>query len=315
MRGGWALVTLTAMSDSPDTVSVDVDVASYRENGFLIVEDLVSAEDVERLRAEAVKICRGGYPTASLPELGPEVTDREALGRYLCIHQPHKVSPVIREALAYPGIASVLSRIIGPDVKCMQSMLFIKPPRYPGQAWHQDEIYIPTRDRSLTGGWIALDDATVENGCLWVLPGSHRSGVLYPQRPHGDTVEFDSASESWGFDDADEIPVEVKAGAVVFFNGYLLHRSRKNRSEGYRRVLVNHYMSAQSLLPWHAADSAGTSAAMADYRDIILVAGQDPYAWKGTEERAHVHSRAFDPAAIVEPPGEGRPAAAEKRSG
>jgi ectoine hydroxylase-related dioxygenase (phytanoyl-CoA dioxygenase family) len=57
-------------------------------------------------------------------------------------------------------------------------MLFIKSEGKPGQAWHQDELFIPTRDRSLAAAWIALDDATVENGCLWVLPGSHARGVL-----------------------------------------------------------------------------------------------------------------------------------------
>ena len=57
------------------------------------------------------------------------------------------------------------------EIKSMQSMLFIKPAGKPGQAWHQDEYYIPTRDASLTGVWIALDDATIENGCLWVRPG------------------------------------------------------------------------------------------------------------------------------------------------
>ena len=75
-----------------------------------------------------------------------------------------------------------LTRVIGPDVKAMQSMLFIKAEGKPGQAWHQDEYFIPTRDRSLTAAWIALDDATTENGCLWVLPGSHRRGVIYPDR-------------------------------------------------------------------------------------------------------------------------------------
>ena len=59
-------------------------------------------------------------------------------------------------------------------------MLFIKSEGKPGQAWHQDEFFIPTRDRSLTAVWIALDDATVENGCLWVLPGSHRPRHYLP---------------------------------------------------------------------------------------------------------------------------------------
>ena len=165
------------------------------------------------------------------------------------------------------------------SVKCMQSMLFVKPPGFQGQAWHQDEIYIPTRDRSLIGAWIAIDDATIENGCLWIVPGSHRSGYLYPQRDHNNPDEFDFAGQSYGFDEKEEIPVEVPAGSVVFFNGYLLHRSAKNRSSIYRRVLVSHYMNAYSLLPWHVKQ--GEPAAMADRRTIVPVSGVDPYAWKG----------------------------------
>jgi ectoine hydroxylase-related dioxygenase (phytanoyl-CoA dioxygenase family) len=163
----------------------------------------------------------------------------------------------------------------------MQTMLFVKPPGFQGQAWHQDEIYIPTRDRSLIGAWIAMDDATIENGCLWVVPGSHRNGYLFPQRPHDNDDEFDFAPESFGFDQSAEVPVEVKAGALVFFNGYLLHRSRKNRSDIYRRVLVNHYMNAWSLLPWSLEE--GEAVARADRRNVVPVAGVDPYAWKGYE--------------------------------
>jgi phytanoyl-CoA hydroxylase len=106
---------------------------------------------------------------------------------------------------------------------------------------HSCNGFIPTRDRSLTGAWIALDDATVENGCLWVLPGSHREGVLWPQREHRDE-RFDCTHESWNFPwcDADSIPVEMKAGSIVFFNGYLLHWSLPNRSlNSFRRTLVN----------------------------------------------------------------------------
>ncbi len=151
----------------------------------------------------------------------------------------------------------------------------------PGQAWHQDEFFIPTRDRSLCGGWIALDDATVENGCLWVIPGSHKSSVIWEMGEHGDR-RFDCAQESRGFPytDADSVPVEVEAGSIVFFNGYLLHRSLPNRAaQGcFRRSLVNHYMSAESRLPWKYIRE--------DYRDIVMVAGRDPYAYRGTTELA-----------------------------
>ena len=189
---------------------------------------------------------------------------------------------MFRSAVSHPAIVDTLTRIIGVNVKCMQSMLFVKASGKPGQAWHQDEDFIPTRDRSLTGAWIAMDDATVNNGCLWVLPGSHKPGVLWPQKFHFDT-RFDCTRESYGmpWNDADSIPVEVKAGSIVFFNGYLLHRSLPNRAEsGFRRCLVNHYMSAESLLPWNRPEEK-TPMALADYRDIVMVAGQDPYSYKG----------------------------------
>jgi ectoine hydroxylase-related dioxygenase (phytanoyl-CoA dioxygenase family) len=175
----------------------------------------------------------------------------------------------------------------------MQSMLFIKASGKPGQAWHQDEYFIPTRDGSLTGGWLAMDDATVENGCLWILPGSHRRKIIYPQKRNIDDRRFDCTGSAYQFpyQDEDAIPVEVKAGSLVFFNGYLLHRSLPNYAKsGYRRVLVNHYMTAESLLPW-MLPREGESMATADLRDVLMIAGEDPYAWKGTEEIHQVKVR------------------------
>jgi ectoine hydroxylase-related dioxygenase (phytanoyl-CoA dioxygenase family) len=285
-------VTMTA---TPAPARVDVpkvltteQVQSFVENGYLVVPGLVTMEEIEELRRDTVALARGRYPCESLQPLPAEMSDEEALKNILCIHQPHFVSPVIEKHVRHPLICGVLSQITAAhlpywdgSVKCMQSMLFVKPPQFQGQAWHQDEIYIPTRDRSLIGAWTAMDDATIANGCLYVIPGSHRMGYLYPQRAHGNPDEFDFAPESYGFDDSGEIPVEVKTGDVVFFNGYLLHRSFKNRSNLYRRVLVNHYCNAWSLLPWSLKE--GERVANADRRNIILVAGIDPYAWKGTE--------------------------------
>ena len=265
------------------------DVEFYKENGYLVVPGLVSSGEVEVLREDTLRVCRGEYPSEKLEAMDASLSDDEILKRFLCIHFPHKISPVMLETgVKHKGMAEALAALIGPDVKCMQSMLFVKPPGFQGQAWHQDEIFIPTRNHSLIGGWIALDDATIENGCLWVLPGSNK-GPLYEMRDHGNSDEFDSAPESHGFDESGEIPVDVKTGDVVYFDGYLLHRSRRNRSQTYRRVLVNHYMSAWSKLPWRIGE--GESAARADYRDIVMVHGEDPYAFLGVEDRAGVGIR------------------------
>lgn len=263
---------------------------SFRTNGLVVLESALSGNEITELQDEAERLCRGNLgPIGATSSLTG--TD-ELLRQFLCIHYPHKASPVAQRALAHPRIVDVLTRVIGPNVKAMQSMLFIKPEGKPGQPWHQDEYFIPTRDRSLTAVWIALDDATIDNGCLWAIPGSHRRGVLYPDREQNDPG-FDCSIEAYDFPytDDDAIPLEIPAGAAVIFNGYLLHRSLQNtRPHGLRRALANHYMSAESLLPWHSLPE-GVHIAKHDYRDIVMVAGEDPYAYKGVDDIARPHSR------------------------
>jgi phytanoyl-CoA hydroxylase len=273
------------------TVS-DALIEQVRVDGYGVLHDALTAAEVAEINAEAVRLCRG--------ELGEIMrgtaaatgeSDAEVLRRYLCVHHPHKLSSVIAGALAHRRVVDVLTRVIGPNVKAMQSMLFIKSEGKPGQPWHQDEYFIPTRDRSLTAVWIALDDATVENGCLWVLPGSHRRGVLYPDREQDDP-RFDCSIEAYDFPykDEDAVPVEIPAGAAVVFNGYLLHRSLPNSGRhGYRRALANHYMSAESPLHWRIPD--GEAPARWDFRDVVLVAGEDPYAYKGTADITRAYIR------------------------
>ena len=269
----------------------------FVENGYVTVPDVIDADELEELKSDIVKVARGEYPCDNIEPISEAVDDTEVLKSVLCIHQPHFVSPVIEKYVRHPKICGILSQITAAhlpwwdgSVKCMQSMYFVKPPKFQGQAWHQDEIYIPTRDRSLIGAWIAVDEATEENGCLWIIPGSHKMGYLYPQREHENPEEFDFAPESYGFDESAEVPVEVKAGTLVFFNGYLLHRSRKNRSDVYRRVLVNHYCNAWSLLPWSIEE--GARVANADRRNVLPVSGVDPYAWKGYQSPPkNVHLR------------------------
>ncbi len=286
-------IAVAPLIDAPSLTVTQAQVDFFRQNGYLVVEDVLSPAEIGGLRQETVHICRGERGTVTgLPAFSPTETDDEVIQKTLCIHFPHKVSDVMYDTLGQPGIVQVLTHLIGPNVKCMQSMLFIKSSGQPGQAWHQDEAFIPTRDRSLTAAWMALEDSTPENGCLWVIPGSHRPGVIYPTREHDDE-RYDCAVEAFDFPytDEDGILVPMKAGSIVFFNGYLLHRSLPNYSPGgFRRALVNHYMSAESLLPW-GSYPAGTGIGMADFRDIVLVAGKDPYSYKGIEPSRFTHVR------------------------
>jgi phytanoyl-CoA hydroxylase len=268
-------------------------VGRYHRDGYVVLREALSAAEVQALRDEAVRICRGELGAVEgVQRAGADEPDEVVLRRYLCIHFPHKLSELMRGMLAHPVIIDALRQLTGPNIKSVQSMLFMKSEGKPGQAWHQDELFIPTRDRSLTAAWIALDDATVDNGCLWVLTGSHRPGVLYPDRDHDDP-RFDCEVEAYDFPygDHDAVAVAVPAGSVVLFNGYLLHMSLPNTGRhGLRRALVNHYMSAQSLLPW-MLPPPGVTMGRADHRDIVLVAGTDPYAYKGTVDVMRPHVR------------------------
>jgi ectoine hydroxylase-related dioxygenase (phytanoyl-CoA dioxygenase family) len=256
-------------------------VKFYKDSGFLIAPGLLKKEEINALRDETTMIFRGKRgKVEGLVEVGATEADDEVLRKYVAIHFPHKISLLIRRYLSHPRIVSILTGIVSPNVKCMQSMLFVKGPGKAGQAWHQDEYFIPTRDRSLVGAWIAIDDAAVENGCLWIIPGSNREGYIFRRldNENKEYADVDTADVSQ-YSCQEILPVEVKSGSVVFFNGYTLHSSLSNKTAGrFRMALVNHYMSAESMLPW---DQDGRLAVTEDLRDIVMVAGRDPYAYKG----------------------------------
>lgn len=253
-------------------------IAFYAKYGYLIAPSLLSTTEISELKNETAAIFRGerGYVDGML-EVNKDEDDAEVLKKYVAIHFPHKISKLVHETLFHPKVVEVLTSIVSPNIKCMQSMLFVKGPGKAGQAWHQDEYYIPTRDQSLVGAWIAIDDATVDNGCLWIIPG--RPGYMM-RRVKSESAEYADVDTIDTTPYAgEEIPVEVKSGSVVFFNGYTLHSSRRNKTKDcFRTALVNHYMSAESMLPW---DQDGKLPPTEDLRDIVHIAGEDPYAWKG----------------------------------
>lgn len=263
---------------------------SYARDGFVVVPGLLAADEVAALRDEAVALCRGrlgairGFVTPD-----PDESDSAAMSRYMVGIMPHKLDgSLFARQVAHPRIVEVVTRLIGPDVKAVHSQIFFKAPGMPGNAFHQDERFIPTRDRSLVTAWIALEDARIVNGCLRAIPGSHRPSVLWPMRRHSDP-ELDRAEELDGFPwprDA-AVPIELPAGSAVFFDGYLIHGSYPNRSAGAtRRALLYVYASAATPVMFDPASYQPTTE---DYPDVVMVAGQDPYRWV----RRHRHGEPF----------------------
>lgn len=277
-------------------------IESYLAQGYLAVPDLLSRAEIREIERDIWRLSTGGYPCPSVRPLAASLSEEEVKHRILGIHEAHLISPVIGRYVRHPAIVRILSKIVGAHlrhwdgaVKCVQSMYYSKPPEMAGHPWHQDEAYFPTRDRSLTAVYIAIDDISADNGCLWFIPGSHQDGYLFPRRPHNQSSEYLFEMQSDSFSTESMVPMEMRPGTVAFFNGYMLHRSTRNRSGNFRRVLVNHYCNSWSVLPRHIPpdterERMGEEIGLADDRKVWNVSGADPYAWKGYDHSdGHVY--------------------------
>lgn len=132
----------------------DQAAGEFDRHGYLTLPGLLDPALLASARAESVAICRGDLGAIDGVVPATELDDNETvLRRYLCIHFPHKVSALARDLARLPAAVRALNDVIGPNVKMMQSMLFIKSEGKPGQAWHQDETHTqPAIDRSRRSG-------------------------------------------------------------------------------------------------------------------------------------------------------------------
>ena len=145
-----------------------------------------------------------------------------------------------------PVILDIVEKCIGEDIKLFGDQLFMKPPGGVEKTCHQDSPYFSISPMNLISCWIALDNVNEENGCLKVLPGSHKWGPM----PH---------SEKWMVGDREdmcipqdkipnkiEVSIPLNAGNASFHHSLLVHRSGPNRTSGARRGWAIHYMSSKS---------------------------------------------------------------------
>lgn len=223
-------------------------IERYRADGYLVVESLLSPDEVETLRTRTEKIASGsvpGYPREDI-ELEPGGDGALRLATVRKLNRCAENDPVFRAHACHERILDVVQRLIGPDIKLYGSQLFMKPPGGVEKPYHQDSPYFPIEPMDLVTCWTALDDVTVENGCMWVIPGSHREGVC----DHGQAWMVGDRADMQIPDDAidrsRETPIEMPAGSCSFHHSLLLHRSGANRSPHSRRGLATHYMTARS---------------------------------------------------------------------
>jgi phytanoyl-CoA hydroxylase len=220
----------------------------------VVAEDLIGAEDCQRLIEHAREVVEGRVKTR-----GDVWIEEAALGRGLVTeanrfdylfkigHHMHRTPGPFQEYATLPNIVGMLTQLIGPDVKCVQSMFIDKPPDTgTGQPYHQDAWYLKTEPDTLMALWLALEDADAENGCLYVVPGSHTDPIHPVEEPAEPMQAKIFKITSVGAASRPEVAVPLRAGSGVFFTGHVLHRSAHNRSGRHRRAYVLHYADARS---------------------------------------------------------------------
>lgn len=218
----------------------------YEEQGFLVVENLLSPDQADGLRNRTREIAEGKVPDFPRSDLelepGAKTPRLESLRK---LNRCAENDPVFFAHAADPRILDIVETLIGPDIKLFGSQCFMKPPGGIEKPYHQDSYYFTIEPKELVTCWTALDDVTLENGCLWVIPGSHRTGIVHHEDWFiGDRPDKQVPDAS--IDRENETPIVMPAGSCSFHHSVLLHRSAANTSDRPRRGMAVHYMSSKS---------------------------------------------------------------------
>jgi ectoine hydroxylase-related dioxygenase (phytanoyl-CoA dioxygenase family) len=145
-------------------------------------------------------------------------------------------------------VAEVLEILLGRPALGAQSMYYYKPPGSKGQGMHQDNFYLVSLPATCIASWTPIDDSTLENGCLYVVPGSHKGDILCPSEKSKERWFNYGDSHIGQFPrDQKPVPVPVPRGSTMFFSGNLIHGSGPNRTaDRWRRTFIGHYIDEAS---------------------------------------------------------------------
>ena len=221
----------------------------FEEDGFLVVEDVLTPAELDACEAE---IYRLHQVTAKLEETEdpalkhfqrePYAKDKEQDGLPVLrkIEQTRDFSVVFKDLAAHPNLVRVIQSLIGNDLLLFRSTLMLKPAFHgSAHAFHQDSAYWPMDPPSLVTVSIALTESTSENGCIQVIPKSHKWGMkdwgLIAQNTEKAQANRDDVDTSGA------IEVPLKAGSAVMFHSLTVHGSGPNKSPDARHTALYAY--------------------------------------------------------------------------
>ena len=225
----------------------------YDENGYLVVRGLFDAEKLARWNERFLAIASGAAePPEDMLVMRDVMVAKGAVepatrAAGIAKIQDFHNDPVLFEGYAKdPALLAYVEAFVGPDIKSVHNMLISKPPGVDGRhPLHQDLLYFPFRPaEAIVATWTALEPCTRENGCLAVVPGSHRGELLEHEDPGWEYVNFLYVAAHGAGAHPERVHLEMEPGDTVFFHPVLIHGSGRNRSGGFRRAISCHYASA-----------------------------------------------------------------------
>ena len=223
------------------------DKALYRNFGHLTVPGVFSAADTDAVIADIQ-----AWGEEFLAELPPAqrawyidggVQARAVLRK---LDNPHHHRESVRRLARAPALVSMVETLIGPGVSVYFSQIFFKPPEGGGpKPAHQDNFYFGPRDpEGLVTAWVALDDATLENGCLYFGEGTNRGPVYAHEAPEGEPFNLQLPAALLQRQPMQ--PAPVLRGGVSFHHGNTFHQSGPNLSTRWRRACALHYVKSDN---------------------------------------------------------------------
>jgi len=165
-------------------------------------------------------------------------------------HALHDLDPLFDRFSRSDKVRDLAKALGLENALLVQSMYIFKQPNIGGEVTcHQDSTFIYTEPIDIAGLWFALEDATIENGCLWAIPGGHRRGLKSRWlRTHEGRMEFEVYDTTpWPEDEL--VPLEVSKGSLILLHGLLPHRSFENRSPRSRHAYTLHLIGAEAKYP------------------------------------------------------------------
>ncbi|MCE9615508.1 MAG: phytanoyl-CoA dioxygenase family protein [Lentisphaerae bacterium] len=206
----------------------------FREQGYFVTEPMWSSSALDRVRAEFERL--HGEHIRRAEASGDAIQIDLARTRPF-IGQAHTRSEVLKDFARSPIYLEACAHFVGPDADLYYNQVVSKPPEHGKHfGWHQDSGYMVTKPLAYITCWTAISRTFVENGCIWVIPGSHKRGLL----PHARN-QVDQSWDAQNVDESGAIPVPMEPGQVAIFSSLMLHKSGANVSRDVRHGYVPQY--------------------------------------------------------------------------